>query len=89
MLFEQIQIGKVVIIYAVKSTPCDKKVMQGEITLDQYMLTGESTPQGKRMGYCFCNTLLVSRNFHIPVLKAGKDTGSREFLIETELLINK
>jgi Cu2+-exporting ATPase len=73
--FEDVKQGQTVVIHAGEVIPFDGKVINGQASADQHMLTGESQPQDKDLGDdVFASTLLVSGKIHICVEKAGKDT---------------
>lgn len=73
--FEQLQLGDTVIIDAGQMIPIDGHIIQGEASVDQHMLTGESQPVEKRSGEpCFASTIILAGRIYVRVEKTGRET---------------
>ena len=72
--FENVQIGDVVVVSAGEMIPVDGKVLKGQGSVDQRMLTGEAQPVEKSAGEeVYAATTLLTGALQIQVLKAGAD----------------
>ncbi len=72
---EAIQKGDIVVVNAGENIPVDGTVTEGQATIDQQQLTGESQPVEKEMGdNVFAATLVLAGRLFIEVESAGKET---------------
>ena len=70
--FEDVQVGDIVVVYAGETISFDGMICQGEGTIDERALTGESQPVEKELGdEVFASTVLLSGRIGIEVQKAG------------------
>ncbi len=72
---EDVQVGDVVIVRPGEKIPVDGTVMEGESSVDESMITGESMPVSKRSGdEVIGATINKSGSFKYKATKVGKDT---------------
>lgn len=72
---EEVKVGDILHVKAGEKIPLDGKIIEGEASLDESMLTGESIPVDKRQGdEVFGATLNENGNLKIKVTKAAEDT---------------
>ena len=72
---EEVVVGDVVIVAVGERISVDGSVIEGEATVDESSLTGESVPVDKEKGSrVLASTLLVSGGIYIQTEKAGTDT---------------
>jgi len=70
----QLQTGDILVVRAGEIIAADGKIIDGEGTVDQCMLTGESQPVEKNNGDpVYTSTILLSGWLHIQVEKKGQD----------------
>ncbi len=73
--FERVQAGDTVVIQAGQTIPVDGMIAEGDATIDQRALTGESQPAEKGVGeQVFASTVVLSGKIYVQVEKAGSDT---------------
>ncbi|MEM7533320.1 MAG: heavy metal translocating P-type ATPase [Chloroflexota bacterium] len=73
--FEQLQVGDTLVVQAGQMIPVDGVITQGEATIDQHRLTGESQPVEKGVGASVsAATVVLSGRTHIRVEKTGEAT---------------
>ncbi|MDQ6975533.1 MAG: heavy metal translocating P-type ATPase [Mariprofundaceae bacterium] len=73
--FDQLKKGDVVVVSAGETIPADGKVVDGNASVDQHLLTGESQPIDK--GYddtVFAATVVISGKVYVQVEKAGEES---------------
>ncbi len=71
----EVQVGDILLVRPGEKVPVDGKVVQGESSVDEAMLTGESMPVAKTEGDAlFGATLNVSGAFRMEATKVGQDT---------------
>ena len=72
---EQVVVGDIIIVRPGEKIPVDGKVVHGESSIDESMLTGESMPVGKKKNDdVFGATINISGAFEMRATKVGKDT---------------
>lgn len=72
---EELRVGDVVIVRPGESIPLDGKVTEGESTLDESMLTGESMPVTKAVGQSvFAGTINQTGGLEVEVTRLAKDS---------------
>ena len=72
---EALKEGDIVLVKPGASVPCDGKIVEGETSLDESMITGESIPVYKRKGDSVIGaTINKEGSFKFVVEKVGKDT---------------
>ncbi len=72
---EQVRVGDVLAVKPGEKYPVDGKIIKGQTSVDESMLTGESMPVSKREGdEIFGATINIEGSVQIQTLKVGKDT---------------
>jgi Cu2+-exporting ATPase len=72
---DQVQLGETVIVYPGEQIPVDGTVIQGEATIDQQQLTGESMPiVAEPDTYVYASTLVRSGKIRLKAEKIGTQT---------------
>lgn len=72
---ETLKKGEKILIKPGEKTPTDGKVIEGESSLDESMLTGESVPVGKRMGdFVIGGTINGDGSLTLEITKTGSET---------------
>ena len=67
--------GDIVLLEAGEKIPADSKIISGDLSVDESMLTGESLPVFKTIGdLVFAGTLTVKGKASIEVINTGMDT---------------
>ena len=75
MPFEQLRLGDILVLTAGQQVPVDGVVVQGNATMDQHHLTGESQPVEKAVGdTVLAATLMLGGRIHVRVEKTGAET---------------
>ncbi|OGH73760.1 MAG: copper-translocating P-type ATPase [Candidatus Magasanikbacteria bacterium RIFCSPHIGHO2_02_FULL_51_14] len=72
---ETVQVGDLLLVKPGEKIPTDGKVVKGESSVDESMLTGESMPAGKKVGdEVFGATINVNGALYIEATKVGQET---------------
>lgn len=72
---EDLKVGDVILVRAGEKIPVDGKVMEGNGSVNQAPITGESTPLEKEPGNeAFAGTIVETGALYIEMTKAGNDT---------------
>jgi len=70
-----IQIGDIALVKAGEKIPLDGEIIEGETSIDESMLTGESIPVEKKLGSKVYGATINNNGFiKIKITKTGKDT---------------
>lgn len=78
---DKIEVGDIIALYAGESVVADGRVISGECSVDEAMLTGESLPQDKRTGDAlYGGTINKSGYVRFKVEKAHEDTTLNEII---------
>lgn len=78
---DKIEVGDIIALYAGESVVADGKVIMGECSVDEAMLTGESLPQDKGVGDAvYGGTINKSGYVRFKVEKAHEDTTLYEII---------
>jgi len=73
--FDSLSIGDIVVIHAGQTIAVDGTIVDGQATIDQRILTGESQPAEKGVGnQVFASTVVLSGKIGIEVEKEGSET---------------
>jgi len=73
--FSSVQVGDIVIVNAGEIIPVDGQILEGLVTVDQHVLTGDKKPVKKGTGdKVFAATSLLSGRLRIRVENAGEET---------------
>ncbi|MEA2977856.1 MAG: P-type Cu+ transporter [Alphaproteobacteria bacterium] len=71
----EVRVGDILLVKPGEKVPVDGRVLHGESSVDEAMLTGESMPVHKKEGDAlFGATLNISGAFRMAVTKVGQDT---------------
>lgn len=72
---EQVAVGNMLLIKPGEKIPVDGKIIKGDTSIDESMLTGESMPVGKHVSDdVFGATININGAIHIETTKVGQDT---------------
>lgn len=78
---EEIKLGDVLRILPGETVPVDGKIISGETSIDQSIMTGESLPVDKGVGEdVFCGTLNRFGSIDISATKIGKDSSLQKLI---------
>lgn len=78
---EEVEIGEVIIVRPGEKVPVDGKIIEGNSTIDEAMLTGESLPVEKKVGDTVIGaTINKFGAFKFEALKVGKDTALSQII---------
>lgn len=78
---EEVLIGDVVIVKAGQSIPVDGRIVEGDVFVDESVLTGESMPVEKRVGDQVMGATINKSGFaKIEALKIGEDTALAQII---------
>ncbi|MEN6462633.1 MAG: heavy metal translocating P-type ATPase [Syntrophomonas sp.] len=78
---EEVELGDIVIVRPGEKVPVDGKITEGNSSLDESMLTGESLPVDKKSGDpVFGATINKFGTFKFEVTKVGKDTALSQII---------
>ncbi len=73
--FDSLNIGDIVVVQSGGTIPVDGRITEGNASVDQHILTGESQPLDKEPGdQVFALTTVLAGTIRIRVEKSGKDT---------------
>ena len=82
---EQVKVGEWVKVLPGEKIPVDGEVVEGETTVDESMLTGESLPVGKKPGEIVsAGTINQSGAIAIEVTRTGRDTTLAQIIASVE-----
>ncbi len=75
ILIEEVEIGDIIVVRPGEKIPVDGKIIEGQSSIDESMLTGESLPVDKKPGdICIGATVNTFGAFKFEATKIGKDT---------------
>ncbi|MEN6324970.1 MAG: heavy metal translocating P-type ATPase [Syntrophomonas sp.] len=78
---EEVELGDIVVVRPGEKVPVDGKITEGNSSLDESMLTGESLPIDKKSGDpVFGATINKFGTFKFEVTKVGKDTALSQII---------
>lgn len=78
---EEVEIGDIVIVRPGEKVPVDGKITEGNSSVDESMLTGESLPVGKKTGdFVIGATINKHGTFKFEATKVGKDTALSQII---------
>jgi len=78
---EDVRVGDVVVVRPGEKVPVDGRVVSGESSVDESMITGESIPAAKRPGgEVIGATINASGSFRFRATKVGKDTALSQII---------
>ena len=70
---QDVQVGDIILVVAGQQIPIDGRILEGETTIDQHTLTGESQPVEKEVGdLVLATTLVTMGRILVEVEKTGK-----------------
>ena len=79
--YEEVLTGDIVIVKPGEKVPVDGKIMQGNSTIDESMITGESIPIEKKVDdEVIGGTINKTGNFRFKATKVGKDTALSQII---------
>lgn len=75
ILIEEVEVGDIILVRPGEKIPVDGKIIEGNSSIDEAMLTGESLPVEKKPGdICIGATMNKFGTFKFEATKIGKDT---------------
>jgi len=78
---EEVMVGDVVVVRPGEKVPCDGKILEGNSSIDESMLTGESMPVEKKVGDTVIGaTINKFGTFKFEAAKVGKDTALSQII---------
>jgi Cu+-exporting ATPase len=78
---EEVVVGDIVVVRPGEKVPCDGKVLEGNSSIDESMLTGESLPVEKKAGDTVIGaTINKFGTFKFEAAKVGKDTALSQII---------
>lgn len=78
---EDVQLGEIIIVRPGEKIPVDGKILEGNSSIDESMLTGESLPVEKLQGdYVIGATINKFGTFRFEATKIGKDTALSQII---------
>ncbi len=78
---EDVVVGDIVVVRPGEKVPCDGKVLEGNSSVDESMLTGESLPVEKKVGDIVIGaTINKFGTFKFEASKVGKDTALSQII---------
>ena len=78
---EAVQVGDVIVVRPGEKVPVDGVIVEGDSTLDESMLTGESLPVDKKIGDSVAGaTINKFGSFKFQATKVGKDTALAQII---------
>lgn len=78
---EEVQLGDIVVVRPGEKVPVDGKIIEGDSSLDESMLTGESLPVDKKAGDpVFGATINKFGVFKLEATRVGKDTALAQII---------
>ena len=73
--FDNVKKGDKILVNSGDKIPVDGNIIHGEATIDESMITGESTPVSKKIGdEIIGGTILISGNIKMKATNVGKET---------------
>ena len=81
ILIEEVEIGEIIIVRPGEKVPVDGRIIEGNSSVDESMLTGESLPVEKKVGdFVIGATINKFGTFRIEATKVGKDTALSQII---------
>lgn len=78
---EEVEVGEIIIVRPGEKVPVDGKILDGNSSVDESMLTGESLPVEKKAGdYVIGATINKFGTFRFEATKVGKDTALSQII---------
>lgn len=78
---DEVVVGDVVVVRPGEKVPCDGKILEGNSSIDESMLTGESLPVEKKVGDSVIGaTINKFGTFKFEASKVGKDTALSQII---------
>ncbi len=81
ILIEDVEVGEIIVVRPGEKVPVDGKILEGNSSLDESMLTGESLPVEKKAGdFVIGATINKFGTFKFEATKIGKDTALSQII---------